>query len=193
MRLHGIPTSIIFYHGPIFLSHFWKEIFQLQGIALKRSTTYRPQNDGQSEVVNSCLEAHLSFFSSKRPRHWPKWLSWVEYWYNTAHHSALECSSFKALYGCDPPPLLRTMTGSTSVSTVEQQLLKQDAVLNDLHMQLLHAQQRMKKYANFKRREETFVIRDKVFLKLRPYRQKLLVSRAHQKLVARVYGPYTVL
>ena len=41
-------------------------------------------------------------------------------------------------------------------------------MLDDLHMQLLRAQQRMKKYADSKRREE-FVIGDRVFMKLRPY------------------------
>ena len=85
------------------------------------------------------------------------------------------------------------MLGTTIVSAVEQQLLERDAVLDDLHMQLLRAQQRMKKFADSKRREEELVIGEKVFLKLRSYQQKSLVSCANQKLAAWVYGPYTVL
>ena len=160
MRLHGVPSSIISDWGQIFMSHFWKEIFRLQGTVLKRSTAYHPQTNGQSKVVNRCLEAYLRCFSFERPCHWPKWLSWVEYWYNTAQHSALGCSPFKALYGRDPPLLLRTVPRSTTVSTMEQQLLERDATLNDLHMQLLRAQQRMKKYVDSKRREEEFAIGD---------------------------------
>ena len=51
----------------------------------------------------------------------------------------------------------------------------------------------MKKYANSKRREEEFAVGDKIFLKLRPCRQKSLVSCSNKKLAARFYGPYTVL
>ena len=51
----------------------------------------------------------------------------------------------------------------------------------------------MKRYVDNKRREDDFAVGDKVFLKLRPYRQKSLASRANQKLAARFYGPYTVL
>ena len=70
--------------------------------------------------------------------------------------------------------------------------MERNAVLDDLRMHLLGAQQRMKKYADTKRREE-FLMGDNVFLKLRPYRQKSLVSRSNQKLAARFYGPYKVL
>ena len=71
--------------------------------------------------------------------------------------------------------------------------MERDAVLDDLRMHLLGAQQRMKKYADTKRREEEFLVEDNVFLKLRPYRQKSLVSRSNQKLAACLYGPYKVL
>ena len=140
-----MPASIISDRNQIFLSNFWKEIFQLQGTVLKRRTAYHPQTDGQSEVVNRCLEAYLRCFSSNKPRQWPKWISWAEFWYNTTHHSTIGCTPFKVLYGRDPPALLRTTPGTTTVSLVEHQLMERDAMLDDLRMHLLGAQQRMKK------------------------------------------------
>ena len=74
-RLHDIPSSIIIDRDKIFLSHFWKEIFRLQGTILKKSTAYHPQIDGQSKVVNRYLEACLCCYSSDKPRQWNKWLS----------------------------------------------------------------------------------------------------------------------
>lgn len=60
-------------------------------------------------------------------------------------------------------------------------------------MRLLCAQQRMKKYADAKRTEDEFQVEDKVFLKLRPYKQKSLAAHPNQKLATRFYGPYMLL
>ncbi|CAJ2661882.1 unnamed protein product [Trifolium pratense] len=51
VRLHGIPCSIISDRDPIFMSHFWMELFKLQGTNLKMSSAYHPETDGQTEVV----------------------------------------------------------------------------------------------------------------------------------------------
>lgn len=193
IRLHGTPTTIISDRDKIFLSNFWKEIFKLQGSALHYSTAYHPQSDGQTEVVNKSLESYLRCFINGEPKSSAKWLHWAEYWYNTSLHSSTKCTPFKALYGRDPPHLTPYTRGGTPISTLEEQLVERDAILDDLKAHLIRAQQLMKSYEDGKRRDLNFEAGDLAYLKLQPYRQRLLAKRRNEKLAARYYGPFEVL
>lgn len=42
VRLHRIPETIVTNRDKVFLSHFWRELFKIQGKILKRSTAYHP-------------------------------------------------------------------------------------------------------------------------------------------------------
>ncbi|KAJ9542239.1 LOW QUALITY PROTEIN: hypothetical protein OSB04_028745, partial [Centaurea solstitialis] len=188
IRLHGVPQSVVFDRDKIF-----KELFQLQGSKLKYSSTYHPQSDGQTEVVNRCLEQYLRCWVSGKPRQWFKWLPWAELSYNTSYHTSLKSSPFKVLYGREPPPLLRYKVSSAKVQSVEHELLDRDMMLDEIKMNLLKAQFRMKQQTDLSRKDVSFKSGEWAFLKLRPYRRKSLVMGNNPILLARFYGPYRVL
>lgn len=55
-KLLGLPSTIVSNRDAIFTSKFWQELFQLQGSYLHLSTAYHPRTNGQTEIINKCLE-----------------------------------------------------------------------------------------------------------------------------------------
>lgn len=126
---NGIPKSIVYDRDPIFLSKFWKQFFKLQGTNLQYSTTYHPETDGQTEVVNRSLETYLCCLVGDHPRLWHKFLHLAEYWYNTSFHTASKMTPFKALYGCDPPQLLDYLTEPSTENSLDLTLTQQQILM----------------------------------------------------------------
>jgi len=74
VSIHGLPKSIVSDRDKVLTSKFWEHLCARQGIVLARSSAYHPQTDGQSEVLNCCLEMYLRCFTQNNPRDWLKLL-----------------------------------------------------------------------------------------------------------------------
>ena len=193
VKLHGMPISIISDRDPIFVSKFWQEFFKLSGTKMKLSSAYHPQTDGQTEVVNRCMEQYLRCFIHQWPHKWTSYLPWAEYWYNTTYHISAGMTPFQALYGRLPPAIPLYTEGISPVHAVDQQLLHRDVLLKQLKTNLEVSVNRMKQMTDRKSRDVSFEVGSLVLLKLHPYRQQTVFKRVHQKLASRYYGPYLVL
>jgi hypothetical protein len=108
-KLHGNPKIIVSDRDPIFTGHFWTELFSCLGTQLAHSSSYHPQSDGQTEIVNKCLEGYLRCFVSDKQAQWFKWLPLAEWWYNTSFHTATKMTPFMALYGYHPPSITSSL------------------------------------------------------------------------------------
>jgi len=192
VKLHGMPQSIVSDRDPVFISHFWQEFFKLSSTKLKMSSTYHPQTDRQTEVINRCIEQYLRCFTYQQPRKWYSFLPWAEFWYNTTYHASTGMTPFQALYGRPPPTIPQYHEGFCPVHEVDKNLASRDALLQQLKSNLHAANNRMKQQADAKSRDVEFQVGDRVFLKLHPYRQQSVFKRAYQKLASRFYGLYLV-
>jgi len=176
-KLHGMPTSIVSDRDPTFTSALWKELFWLQGTSLCMRTSYHPQLDGQTEIVNKYLENYLRCFTHDWPKQWSSWLPWAEYWYNTTWHASIKMTPFEAVYGTPPSRLLSYVPCTTTVDAINVLLRDRTQLITLLRHNMKQAQQRMKKYMDLRRSEREFEVGQQVYLRLQPYHQNSVVKR----------------
>jgi hypothetical protein len=88
---------------------------------LKRSTSFHPQTDGKTEVVNQLIVLlFLRGYCKKHPKLWDEHIPYVHHAYNRALHSSTQCSPFETCFGYLPKVPLDTMYGRDVDSNEEK-------------------------------------------------------------------------
>ena len=72
------------------------------GTKLQFSTSHYPQTDGQTEVVNSTLEALLRSLIKKNIQEWENLLPHTKFAYNRSINQTTRCFPFEVVYGLNP-------------------------------------------------------------------------------------------
>lgn len=189
---HGFPRSIILDRDPIFISSFWRELFKMTGTTLRMSTTYHPQTNGQTEVMNRTLEQYLCSFVHHQPATWYKLLALMEWSYNTSRHTGTGMTPYEVVYGKPPPSLPTYLQGSSCNDAVDTVLRTREETHAILQRKLVKAQEAMKHFADQKHRDVVYEVDQLVHVKLRPHRQSSLRSQPTSKLTKHYFGPYPV-
>ena len=190
---HGIPRSIVSDRDPRFVSRFWQEFWRLLGSKLRMSTAHHPQTDGQTEAVNRVVEMTLrcTLHASQEPHQWEKYLSMAEFTINNTSSTATGYTPFFLNYGyhpCTPAELLRDIntTFHEGVNTFVSRMQK---IFTKAHQYLRRAQDRQKRYADQRRREQVFHTGDQVLLSTENLQLKNAPVR---KLKRRFIGPFFI-
>lgn len=55
-KLQGMSRSLLSDRDPLFVSHFWQDLFRLSNTQLRMSSAYHLQMNGQTEVLNRAIE-----------------------------------------------------------------------------------------------------------------------------------------
>lgn len=102
--------------------------------------------DGQTEIVNKCLEHYLQCFLGDKLREWSWWFPKAEWWYNTTVHTFTRITPFEAVYGYPTPPLLAHSPRIVVVQVVEDTLRSWDHILHLLQGNLQVAPRKNKMF-----------------------------------------------
>ena len=155
-------------------------------------TAFHPQTDGQSERVIQVLEDMLRGCVLDFPGSWDRYIPLMEFAYNNSYQSSISMAPYEALYG------RRCRTPMCWTKLNEHKIIGLDLV-KDTEEKVKIIQQRLKavsdrqrSYANLKRKDIEFEVRDKVFLKVSQWKKILRFGRK-RKPSPRFIGPYEIL
>ncbi|GJW30300.1 retrotransposable element Tf2 [Tanacetum coccineum] len=158
-KLHDLSKIIVSDRDTVFLSRFWKELFNKLQVSLHMSLAYHPQTDGQIEVVNRSMECYLRCMCRDKPKEWANWIALAEYWYNNSYHTAINNTPFQVVFGQPPPAHIIYIHGESPLETMDRSLVTREAAIDLLKFHLQRAQNRMKMVADKRRSEREFMVK----------------------------------
>ena len=152
------------------------------GTELTPSTSYHPQMDGQTEIVNKWVEGYLRNYVVGQHKAWVRWLHLGEYCYNTTQHMSIGMSPFRALYSYDPLSFVEIAFGDSRAPMAQDWIQQSQDILRELKDHLQRAQNQQKVQADKHRVDHTFEVGDVIYLRLQPYRQASIKRSGPEKL-----------
>jgi len=130
-------------------------------------------------------------FIDHRQEQWPEWLGTAEFAYNNKVHSSTQTIPFKANYGQDPRMGFKGRKKG-KYKGAKKFIEKIKEIQEEARAALGKAQEKMKKYADRKRREvNDYKVGDLVILSTKDLKYQI-VGRRTEKLIERFVGPYKV-
>nr|GFA11736.1 reverse transcriptase domain-containing protein [Tanacetum cinerariifolium] len=186
---HEIHVSIICDRDPSFTPKFWRSLQKALGTSLDMSTAYHPQTDGQSERTIQTLEDMLRACVINFGNGWVKHFPLVEFSYNNSYHASIKAAPFEALYGrkCRSP-VCSAEVGQVQLISPEIVQETTEKVIQ-IRQRIQAARDRQKSYADLKRKPMEFQVRDRVMLKVSPWKRVIRFSK-RGKLNPRYVGPF---
>ena len=102
VKIYGLPKTVVFDRDVRFMSYFWKTLCHLVGTKLKISTTFHPQTDSQTKVVNCSRGNLLRCLMGEANQNWDSILSTAQLAYNSSANRFIGTSSFEVVHGYIP-------------------------------------------------------------------------------------------
>jgi hypothetical protein len=192
----GLPKYIISDRDSRFIGSFWSSLWALMDTKLKKSTTFQPKIDGQTEVVNRIVVHLLRGYCSKHPKLWDEHLHYIQHAYNRAKHSSTQMSPFEACFGYFPKSPLDFIFGKDISIDGQYEIDREENFIEQIQSIHQMVQEQLEKsQAKYKTRHEkhrvdhSFQVGDEVWL----YISKERLKGEGKKLKPIRYGPFKII
>jgi hypothetical protein len=99
VRLHNLPRRIFLHKDTKFVGHFWRTLWKKLAMDLSFNSSYHPQTNGQTEVVNKSLGNLLRSLVIEHHNQWDQILPQAKFSYNDSPKRSTGKIPFQILYG----------------------------------------------------------------------------------------------
>ena len=93
---YGLPHSITSDQGPQFAAQVMQEINKALSISTKLSTSFHPQTDGQTEIINKEVQKFLQIYCFEKQDQWANWHAIAQFSINSKKHTSTKVAPFEA-------------------------------------------------------------------------------------------------
>ncbi|GJZ13127.1 putative reverse transcriptase domain-containing protein, partial [Tanacetum coccineum] len=163
---HGVPVLIISYRDSKFTSHLWKSLNESLGTQLDMSTAYHPQIDGQSKRTIQTLEDMLRACVMDFRKCWDRHLPLVDFLTTTVITLVSRLHRLKLSMAKKVDRLFvgdAQLTGPEIVHETTEKIIQ-------IKKRIQVVRDRQKSYADRRLKLLEFEVRDKVMLKVSPWK-----------------------
>ncbi|UYV77425.1 K02A2.6-like [Cordylochernes scorpioides] len=99
---HGAPKTVISDRGSCFLSKLFKDVLKICNTLHRKTTSYHPQTNGQTERMNRTLADMMAMYIDERHQNWDEILPFVTFAYNSSIQDTTGYSPYFLIHGREP-------------------------------------------------------------------------------------------
>ena len=194
---HGLPISVHSDRGAVFESQVFQHLMKLCGVTKTRTTSYRPNCNGQTERVHRTIKDHLTRCLQEHglsPQSWTEVLGQIKLCYNSTMHSSTGFSPYFLEKGEEPLLPIHLLLSHSHVNSVALPRDHQQYV-SDLQSRMHAAYKLVQAHSSHCKRLQAHYY-DRT-IRFNPYETHDLVmlknERRNTKLTPKWLGPFRIM
>jgi len=200
----GLPRQIISDRDTRWRQDFWKEVCQYMGSRRALTTSYHPQADGQTEILNQTLEVALRAYITFERNNWMDLLPKIAFAYNNTPHTATGFAPAQLVYGFKPNEplsyLLHKQDSTISRPSLDEMTSEKakefteefEGMRQEAKDALRRAQAAFEYAYNNTHLPISFEVGDKVMIKINPLKLPETTEGKGTKLLKKLEGPFEI-
>ncbi|GBG75826.1 hypothetical protein CBR_g21071 [Chara braunii] len=193
VRDFGLPKTIVSDRDVRFTSEMWKKAPEQVGSQLQMTSGSHPEANGQAEQMNRVVQHLLRHYIKPNPDDWDEKLPLIARLYNNDVRSTIGVSPNQLHLGWKPKSALDFLLPENRIVSTPETIefgVQYEKLLQWTVEHIKKSQEAMIASENTRRRQTTFQVGERVWVKASELGQELGISR---KLMPQYFGPWEVL